>query len=202
MLVFTTRSPTSTSVTASPLSTTTPANSCPITVPFSKPGVCPCSGKRSAPQIAAALTRTIASVGSSMRASGTSSTRTSPGAASTTAFTPAPLPSVVRHPAVGDEQLPGHPAGLLGGKERDRRRDVDRLAPARDALQHLDELERLRVLAGHHALGRSQAGRDRVDRDPVRPELAGQRPREGVDAALRGDVVRQARCPRESHIRG
>ena len=60
--MFTTRSPGRISETSSPTSTTLPANSWPMIVPYSKPGTWPWSGPRSAPQIAARSTRTIASV--------------------------------------------------------------------------------------------------------------------------------------------
>ena len=80
MLAFTTRCPGRTDRTAGPASTTSPANSWPSTVPASKPGVRPWKGKRSAPQIAVARTATIASPGSTIVGSGTSSTPTSPGA--------------------------------------------------------------------------------------------------------------------------
>ena len=87
-------------------------------------------------------------------------------------------PSVVRMPAVRDDQLAGHPARLLGREERDRRRDVGRTAAARDRLQHLHELERLRVRARQHALGLGQPRRDGVDGDAVLAELARERARE------------------------
>ncbi len=56
MLVQTTRSPTRTRRTSAPAATTLPANSWPRIVPFSKPGVKPWNGNRSAPQIAVAET--------------------------------------------------------------------------------------------------------------------------------------------------
>jgi hypothetical protein len=103
--------------------------------------------------------------------------------------------------AVGDEHLPGDPARLLGREEGDGRRDVGGNRAAGDRLQHLHELERLRVLAGEDALRRRQAGSDRVDGDPVRAELARERPREREDAALRRRVVREVRRAGEDHVR-
>src|SRR5262249_10238674 len=188
MLVLTTRWPGRTAVTPGPAATTTPANSWPMIVPSSKPGVWPRRGQRAAPQIAVARSWTIAAVGSLSARSPASSTLIAPGPARTTAFIPG-APSVVRHPSVDDEQLSGHPACLLGGKEGDRGRDVGRLASPRDALQHLDELERLLVRTGQHALRGRQAGRDSVDGEPVLAELTRQRPGERVDTSVRGDDV-------------
>ena len=56
-------------------------------------------------------------------------------------------------------------------EEGDGGRDVRGQAPARDALEHLDEVERLLVRAGERALGLGQARRHRVDRDAVLAEL-------------------------------
>ena len=72
----------------------------------------------------------------------------------------------------------------------------------RDRLEHLDELERLLVGARHHALGRRQAGCDRVDGDAVLADLARERAREAQDAALRRDVVGEVRRPGEDDVRG
>ena len=73
----TTRSPALMVATSDPTASTTPMNSCPIRRPASSCGI-DLYGHRSLPQIAARVTRTSASVDSISRASGTSSTRTSP----------------------------------------------------------------------------------------------------------------------------
>src|SRR5215212_1009827 len=72
----TTRSPFFTIRTSVPMVSTTPMNSWPIRFPVSLVGI-ELYGQRSLPQIHARVTRTSASVGSTMRASGTVSTRTS-----------------------------------------------------------------------------------------------------------------------------
>src|SRR5579884_1804043 len=117
-------------------------------------------------------------------------------------FRPGPQASAMRHAAVGDDQLPGHPAGLLRGEEGDGGCDVGRLAAPWDALQHLDELERLGVRAGQDTLRGGQAGSDRVHRHALLAELPGERAREGEDATLRGDVVREVGRPGEDDVRG
>ncbi len=57
-------------------------------------------------------------------------------------------------------------------------------------------------LFGQRTLGGDQAGRDRVDRDLVRPGLAGERAREPDDPALGGHVGGQAGIADEERGRG
>jgi hypothetical protein len=73
---MTTRSPLLILVTCDPTSSTTPTASWPIDCPVSERSI-EAYGHRSLPQTQARVTRTIASVGSTIAASGTSSTRTS-----------------------------------------------------------------------------------------------------------------------------
>jgi hypothetical protein len=82
---MTTRSPFAIVVTCDPTSSTTPMASWPIDCPRSERSI-EAYGHRSLPQILARVTRTTASVGSMMAASGTSWTRTSPAAYMTVAF--------------------------------------------------------------------------------------------------------------------
>src|SRR3954468_2444472 len=74
-----TRSPRLTVETSAPTSSPTPMASWPIDWPLSD-GAMSAYGQRSEPQMQALVTRTMASVGSTMAGSGTSSTRTSPAA--------------------------------------------------------------------------------------------------------------------------
>jgi hypothetical protein len=73
----TTRSPFFTVRTSLPTSSMTPMNSCPMRRPVSV-GSIDLYGHRSLPQMAERVTQTSAPVGSTRRASGTVSTRTSP----------------------------------------------------------------------------------------------------------------------------
>src|SRR5947208_1440838 len=82
----TTRSPTPKLRTIGPSCSTTPTASCPTMVPGSMPEKVPRTMCRSVPQMADAVMRTIASVGSWIVGSGTSSNRMSPTAWKTTAF--------------------------------------------------------------------------------------------------------------------
>jgi hypothetical protein len=82
---ITTTSPFLTVATCDPTSSTTPMASWPIDCPVSERSI-DAYGHRSLPQMQARVTRTIASVGCSMAASGTSSTRTSPAAYMTVAL--------------------------------------------------------------------------------------------------------------------
>src|SRR5918997_2179152 len=70
-----TRSPTCRFCTEEPTSSTTPMNSCPNVCPIRVSGMSPWKRCRSEPQIAASCTRTIASLGCSMRGLSFSSTR-------------------------------------------------------------------------------------------------------------------------------
>src|SRR5918997_6858752 len=70
-----TRSPTCRLSTDGPISSTTPMNSCPNVCPIRVSGMSPWKRCRSEPQIAASCTRTIASLGCSMRGLSFSSTR-------------------------------------------------------------------------------------------------------------------------------
>src|ERR671937_2497567 len=112
------------------------------------------------------------------------------------------VPSVVRVAAVGDEELARDPPGFLRREEGDRWGDVGGDGAPRDRLQHLDEVERLGVLAREHALRLRQPRRDRVDGDPMRAELARERARERPHTAFRSDVVREVRRAGEDHVRG
>src|SRR5512132_113883 len=76
---ITTRSPFLTMVTRDPTSSTMPMASWPIAWPLSDRSI-DAYGHRSLPQMQARVTRMTASVGSTIAASGTSSTRTSPAA--------------------------------------------------------------------------------------------------------------------------
>src|SRR4051812_201990 len=73
----TTRSPTLSFLLPEPTSTTSPMNSWPRTSPLCISGIYPSYKCKSEPQMAVEVTLTIASRGSSIRGSGTSSTRTS-----------------------------------------------------------------------------------------------------------------------------
>ncbi len=85
-----TRSPSRRFRTARPISSTMPTPSWPRIVPGFIPGTVPRTRWRSVPQIALAVRRTIASVRSLIRGSGTSSSRMSPMPWKTTAFIPGP----------------------------------------------------------------------------------------------------------------
>ena len=74
----TTRSPGAKFRTSAPTSSTMPTPSCPRIVPGTMPGTVPRTKCRSVPQIALAVRRTIASVGSWIFGSETSSSRISP----------------------------------------------------------------------------------------------------------------------------
>ena len=75
---MTTRSPGTKLRTCSPISSTTPTPSCPRIRPSFVPGMVPRTKWRSVPQIALAVSRTIASVGSWILGSATSSSLMSP----------------------------------------------------------------------------------------------------------------------------
>jgi hypothetical protein len=82
---ITTTSPFVILLTCDPTSSTTPMASCPIDCPVSERSI-DSYGHRSLPQMQARVTRTTASVGSTIAASGTSSMRTSPAAYMTVAL--------------------------------------------------------------------------------------------------------------------
>ena len=73
-------------MTEEPTSSITPTPSCPRIVPGTMPGIVPRTMCRSVPQMALAVSRTIASVGCSIFGSGTLSRRMSPTPWNTTAF--------------------------------------------------------------------------------------------------------------------
>src|SRR4051794_34233700 len=87
---MTTRSPSRRLRTFGPTASTMPTPSCPRIVPGFMPDIVPRTKCRSVPQIALAVRRTIASLGSCSCGSGTSSTRMSPTPWYTTAFMVAP----------------------------------------------------------------------------------------------------------------
>ncbi len=89
-----TTSPAFTVRTSAPMAATIPMNSWPIRWPVSLSGIW-LYGQMSPPQMAARVTRTSASVGSTRRASGTFSTRTSPAPYMTVARIPLPLSGVL-----------------------------------------------------------------------------------------------------------
>ena len=99
----TTRSPGLSRVTPGPTSSTMPIGSCPRTSPGFRYGPSTSYRCRSEPQMAVEVIRTIASVGSSIRGSGTSSTRTSRLPCQVSAFMPecpSSVPSIGLLPAL------------------------------------------------------------------------------------------------------
>ena len=104
---ITTRSPALMWVTAEPTSSTMPIGSWPMMSPLSMNGVSTSYRCRSEPQIADEVIRTIASVGSWITGSGTSSTLTVRFACQVKAFMRPPLPGPPPRPE-------GQPADLIG----------------------------------------------------------------------------------------
>src|SRR6478672_10493818 len=114
--VMTTLSPTAMSVTSAPTSCTMPIGSWPSTSPGFMYGPSTSYRCRSDPQIADEVTLMIASVGCSIRGSGTSSTRTSRLPCQVTAFIWSPSTPAAQHEPPSRRQYPvgcvTNPAGV------------------------------------------------------------------------------------------
>src|SRR5690348_10631174 len=137
MQEISTRSPACSVVTALPVSITVPTASWPRIVPGFTSGTSPLRMCRSVPQIVATSMRTIASVGSTMTGSGTSSQARSPGPWYTSAFMASPFvasivaPVPARRIGVGTECIVVFPQ-LGGDRDEDALRELDeprRVAP-------------------------------------------------------------------------
>src|SRR6186997_3183370 len=165
----TTRSPGAKPVTASPTASTTPTASWPITSPGAI-GAFRWKKCRSDPQIAARVTRTIASVGSRSSGSGTSSIRTRPASANTTARTASALVgergrnlAAQMHEFVGRFHVPhdrgeitAHPQfALHHGPHRVEFAEHDVLPPGVGRADHV--LRRLALLGIHEAAATARA---------------------------------------------
>src|SRR3954468_9745860 len=131
--------------TSEPTSSTTPTNSCPNVVPTRVSGIIPWYRCRSDPQIAASVTRTIASPGCSIAGTSFSSTRILYGPRYTIART-AP-------PSDGPSAYPGPPRLT----HRGRAACDDRVAGVRDDVGH--PTARRGELAGPLPAGPAVAGR-------------------------------------------
>src|SRR5436190_17057148 len=193
----TTRSPALTVWTWAPTSSATPMNSWPIRRPPSA-GSMFRYGQRSLPQIAAWVTRTSASVGSTTCGSGTSSTRTSPARYINVARMSAFYRRRRSVLLVADMVAPGRGGAVVPDLEH---REVGHEPVRRSAVPVL--LARLEedAVAGTDHLDRSAAALTEadafgdVDRLPVRVRVpGGPRARREVDAARAQPRVARGAC--------
>src|SRR5512138_1700978 len=202
----TTRSPRLSRRTDGPTSSIVPVNSWPKVVPTRVSGTRPWKRCRSEPQIAARLTRTIASSGCSMRGSGLSRTRTRKGPSYTSARILLPPPSKLRTEAAvrkcGGRAPPPRPAAVASPldvgapRERDpgaREERVD-LGPAlgEDRAREVVEDDRLEAVRRgvHRARPDAEVAREAADEHPPHaPCLQPRREARARPPAVRPDVL-------------